>query len=193
VIGAAVDPRDCALFLIVSFALAGFTQAAWLGSDASRRFAWPVDGGLTFRGRRLFGDNKTVRGFVVMPAATGVAFLVVFVLAKHAGASLWPLTAPQYGVLGLVAGTGFMLGELPNSFLKRQLGIAPGAPARGRVLRPLWFAIDRLDSAAGALAALALLVSIPPVTVIYALAAGSVVHGVFSVLTFRLGGKARAA
>jgi hypothetical protein len=191
--GAALDPRDCALFLIIAFALAGCAQAAWLGSAASRRFMCPVDGGLTFRGRRVFGDNKTVRGFIVMPLATAVAFLVVFLLARDAGAGLWALTAPQYGALGLLAGTGFMLGELPNSFLKRRLGIAPGAPAGGPVLRPLFFAIDRLDSAAGVLAALAFVVTIPPATVAYVLAAGSVVHGAFSVLTFRLGGKARAA
>ena len=190
--GAAVDPRDCALFLIIAFALAGCAQAAWLGSAASRRYMWPVDGGLTFRGRRVFGDNKTVRGFIVMPPATAVAFAVVFLLARDAG-GLWPLTPLQYGALGLLAGTGFMLGELPNSFLKRRLGIEPGAPAGGPVLRPLFFAIDRLDSAAGVLAALALVVTIPPATVAYVLAAGSVVHGAFSVLTFRLGGKTRAA
>ena len=189
----ALDPRDCALFLIVAFALSGCAQATWLASRASWRVAWPVDGGRTFRGRRLFGDNKTVRGFVVMPLATGLAFLSVWLLAGNSSAGLWALTAPQYGGLGVLAGTGFMLGELPNSFIKRQLGITPGAPADGRVLRPLFFLIDRLDSAAGVLVALALVVTVPPATVAYVLVAGSVVHGAFSVLTFRLGGKARAA
>src|SRR5450432_4214077 len=33
----------------------------------------PLDGGLTWRGRRIFGENKTVRGAVVMVAATALA------------------------------------------------------------------------------------------------------------------------
>jgi CDP-diacylglycerol--serine O-phosphatidyltransferase len=48
-----------------------------------------------------------------------------------------------------------MLGELPNSFLKRRLGIAPGAtPARGR---PLFVLMDQLDSGIGCALAYALL------------------------------------
>jgi hypothetical protein len=43
------------------------------------------------------------------------------------------------------------------------------------------------------LAALALAVPVPFATAAYALIVGSVVHGGFSVVTFRLGGKARAA
>ena len=37
----------------------------------------PLDGGLTFRGRRMFGENKTARGFVVMVPATALAFPLV--------------------------------------------------------------------------------------------------------------------
>ena len=122
-------PIACALFLIAAFVLAGVAQTAWLGSRTSRRFAVPLDGARTFRGRRIFGDNKTARGFLVMVPATGAAFWLLARLIETRGPlahGLWPLTLAGYWWLGVAAGFGFMLGELPNSFLKRQLGIPPG-------------------------------------------------------------------
>jgi CDP-2,3-bis-(O-geranylgeranyl)-sn-glycerol synthase len=189
----ALDPLGCAAFVVIAFAVAGCAQAAWLGSAASRRYGWPIDGGLSFSGRRLLGDNKTVRGFLVMPLATGLSFLLVSMATAGRITGLWLLHPLEYAALGLLAGAGFMAGELPNSFVKRQLGIAPGAPAQGTFLRPIFFLTDRLDSPLGALAVLALLVPVPPLTVLYVLTIGPFLHGAFSVVTFRLGGKERAA
>ena len=191
--GAGLDPFACAMFLVTSFAIAGCGQATWLGSAASRRYGWPLDGGLRFRGRRLLGANKTVRGFLVMPLATGLAFFLVAMATASRVPGLWPLRPHEYAALGLLAGVGFMAGELPNSFVKRQLDIAPGAAANGPFRRPAFFLVDRMDSALGALAALALAVSIPSLTILYVLTVGPVLHGMFSVVTFRLGGKERAA
>jgi hypothetical protein len=186
-----LDPVACAAFLVVSFVLAGCCQAVWLASAMSRRLAWPLDFGRTIQGRRIFGANKTVRGFVVMVPATSLAFMVA-ALAMPAGRAVWPLTPLGYAALGLAAGAGFMLGELPNSFLKRRIGIAPGAAARGS-LAPLFLLLDRVDSAVGLLAAISLVVPVPLWTAIYVLTVGPLLHGLFSVLTFQLGGKARAA
>lgn len=90
----------------------------------------PLDGGLTIRGRRLFGDNKTWRGALFM---TGGVILAAAALSR------WPwywdhvphaVRSAGAGVFGLLLGLGTVLGELPNSFLKRQLGIAPGTQRR---------------------------------------------------------------
>ena len=54
-----------------------------------------------------------------------------------------------------------MAGELPNSFIKRQLDIAPGQASRGSFAYAAQFAIDRLDSIAGMLLALRLVVPVP--------------------------------
>jgi hypothetical protein len=187
-----LDPLACTVFLLAAFGVAGSAQALWLASDASRRWAWPIDGGQTFRGQRLFGDNKTARGFLVMVPATGLAFLGL-ALAASDTPGLWPLTPAQYLGLGLLAGAGCMLGELPNSFIKRRLRVPPGAPADGSIARVLFLVVDRLDSTVGAVAALALAVPVPLATVGYVLLAGAALHGGLSVMTFRLGGKARPA
>ncbi len=186
-----LNPAACAAFLILAFALAGCAQAMWLASPMSRWLAWPLDGGVTFRNRRLLGPNKTLRGFVVMVPATGLAFIIVALAAPAAGR--WPLSLGMYAALGLLAGVGFMAGELPNSFVKRQLDIPAGAAALGPLSRPMFFIIDRLDSPCGVVATLALAVPIPALTVVYVLTIGAVVHGGFSMLTFQLGGKTRAA
>ena len=187
---AALDPIACAAFVVLAFALAGCAQAVWLSSSISRQLAWPLDCGATFRGRPLFGPNKTVRGFVVMVPATSLAF-VLLALTEPAG--VWRLPASHHALLGAVAGMGFMAAELPNSFVKRQLHMGPGFAAEGRVSRPLFAIVDHIDSVCGALGAMALLVTVPRWTIVYLLPVGWIMHRVFSALTFQLGGKVRAA
>jgi CDP-2,3-bis-(O-geranylgeranyl)-sn-glycerol synthase len=191
------DPLACALFLIAAFVAAGLVHSAWLRAPLSRRLLIPIDGGSTFRGRRVFGENKTVRGFVVMVPATAASFAALSALlsaiSPSAVADLWPASVAGYAALGAWAGLGFMLGELPNSFVKRQLDIAPGSAPRGTGVAALSFVVDRLDSIVGMLVAVSLVVSTPWLTWVYAIVVGSGIHFAFSVLLYRLGVKARAA
>jgi CDP-2,3-bis-(O-geranylgeranyl)-sn-glycerol synthase len=191
-----LNPATCAAFLVATFTLAGFCQTAWLAAPVSRRFAVPLDGGHTLFGRRLFGANKTVRGFVMIVPATSASFALLAALlnASPAGlAGLWSLSVGAYAWLGLWAGLGFMAGELPNSFVKRQLGVPPGAAARGRLAQPLFFLVDRLDSIVGTMLALGLLVPVSWRLWVYVALIGPVVHWLFSVALFHVGVKARAA
>jgi hypothetical protein len=191
----ALDPVTCAALFMSAFVVAGLAQTAWFASNRSRAFAVPLDGGLTFRGRRLFGNNKTARGLVVMVPAVAITLpLVAFVFesALPPPSGLWPLTLPGYSALGAWSALGFMLGELPNSFLKRQLDIAPGAAAGRRGL-PWQLAADRLDSGIGLLLAASLVVHVPWATWALVLGIGPIFHWCFSVLMFRLGLKPRSA
>jgi CDP-2,3-bis-(O-geranylgeranyl)-sn-glycerol synthase len=190
---AVVDPVGAAVFLIAAFALAGACQTIWLSARLSRRLSRPIDGGRTLRGRRLFGDNKTARGFVVMVPATAVSFALLAAAWPAGAHGLWPLTVAEYALLGGWAGLGFMAGELPNSFLKRQLDVAPGASARGPFLGPFFAVVDRLDSVAGAMLALAMAVPVPPATWLVVAGGGPALHFLFSAAMFYLGGKARLA
>ena len=55
----------------------------------------------------------------------------------------------KYGlVAGILLGLGMTLGELPNSFLKRQLDVAPGKK-RGGLLGIAFFLLDQVDLAIG--------------------------------------------
>ena len=184
----------CAWFLIGAFVMAGMAQTAWFAAPLSRRLAWPVDGRATFRGRRVFGANKTLRGFVVMVPAAALAFaLVASLVGDPAAAGLWRLSIPGYALLGACAGLGFMAGELPNSFVKRQLDVGPGDRARTPAVAAVQFLIDRIDSGVGMLIAVSLVAPTPPMTWLLVLVIGPMFHWMFSVLMFYLGLKARAA
>lgn len=98
--------------------------------DLLRPLKRPLDGGRTFRGRRILGDNKTWRGALMMSG--GVLALTLLL-------SLWPaywdalpdeLTEAGPLPVGALVGLAVVAGELPNSFVKRQLGIAPGMQRR---------------------------------------------------------------
>jgi hypothetical protein len=191
------DPLTEALFIVVAFVIAGFAHSAWLGSRWSSSLMIPLDGGLKIRGRRLFGENKTVRGFVVMIPAAAVAFFAVFSILAIAqptvADALWPLSRFGYLSLGAWAGFGFMAGELPNSFVKRQLDIAPGKPPRSRLGAAVSFVVDRLDSIVGMLVAISFAAPTPWKTWVLVLLIGPGIHLAFSVLLYRLGVKERAA
>jgi hypothetical protein len=106
----------------------------------------PLDGGATFRGRRVFGDNKTWRGIVCMVIGCVAA---VFIQKHLIGANVGELAVINYEeanafLLGAMLGLGVMLGELPNSFVKRQLAIAPGKRAGG-VLGIVFYVLDQID------------------------------------------------
>ena len=187
-----VDGVACGVFLLAAFTLAGAAQTAWFASPASHAFGRPLDGGATLRGRRIFGANKTLRGFVVMVPATAAAFALLRAAAPDS-VGLWDYSPATYGLLGALAGLGFMVGELPNSFIKRQLDIAPGGAPLSTAGTILQFTVDRLDSGVSMLLALALAVRVPWATWVVVLLVGPAIHWSFSLVMFRLGLKARAA
>jgi hypothetical protein len=139
------------LWLAVPILLSGLVHLVVLKRDllpALRRA--PIDFGATFRDRRLFGANKTWRGALVMIG--GTAAFSALLAQLNAAVLHWPV-AVDYAALhpwawGTLLGTGYILGELPNSFIKRQLDIAPGAMGQGLRGRFFWV-VDQLDSLVG--------------------------------------------
>lgn len=190
------DPLHCALFLVLAFVLAGLLHSLWLHNRLSQALAIPLDGGRMFRGQPILGANKTLRGFIMIPAAALAFAAVAALISLLKGvppATLWQLTPAGYAALGAWAGFGFMAGELPNSFVKRRLGILPGqAPASG-LTRAICFTIDHTDSIVGMLAAVTVAVHTPWTTWLWVLVLGPSIHLLFSWWLFRMGVKGRAA
>jgi CDP-2,3-bis-(O-geranylgeranyl)-sn-glycerol synthase len=149
----------------------------------------PLDGGLTWRGRRLFGANKTLRGALCMVAGCLLATVVL--------EAVWPAwwdalpdaaTAEGPVLLGTLIGIGIVLGELPNSLLKRQLDVAPGTQARGA--RGLAFTVlDQGDLVLGVWVALLPLYAMPVWVVALAFVAVSAVHLVVNVIGYAIGAR----
>ena len=99
-------------------------HAPVLRFDLLRSLKRPIDGGRSWRGRRLLGDNKTWRGALVMSSGPLLATLALHRFAWYRARvpeGLDPVPA------GAILGFSVVAGELPNSFLKRRLDIPPGA------------------------------------------------------------------
>jgi hypothetical protein len=153
------------LWLSAPVALAGILHMVVVKLDLFRALKVPIDGGRTIGGERIFGANKTWRGFFFMVAASAALGAAQGLLwgswALRAGAA--PLDfaaigrglAGGYAVVGAVLGLGYALGELPNSFVKRRIAIEPGKTTRGAI-GAAFLVIDQADSVVAALGLAAL-------------------------------------
>jgi hypothetical protein len=159
-----------------------------------RSLARPIDAGATPRGRQLFGANKTYRGVVAV--ALGTAVGVVLQVALHRGGVARGSELLDYGSiavvgLGLAIGAAAMLAELPNSFLKRQLGVAPGAAGRG-VWSAVFYVLDQVDMLAGVWLVLGFVLTVTVARVLWSVVFLFIAHQVLTVLGYRLGMRATA-
>ena len=80
--------------------------------------------------RGLFGENKTWRGALVMTGGPIVAAVALDRIDAYR--ERLPPEIREAGPVrvGATLGAAWSLGELPNSFVKRRLGIAPGRQRR---------------------------------------------------------------
>ena len=142
--------------MVTPVLVAGLGQVGVLKIGLLPGLAAPLDRGLYWRGKPLLGPSKTWRGVIVMTA------LSTLVARAQAGAArrserLRAFSPFDYErinpwLLGVALGLGYCLAELPNSFVKRRLGIAAAGPAD----RWAWgqYLVDQSDSVAGCLIAL---------------------------------------
>lgn len=172
--------------LLVAAALAGVVmRRGWL--------EWldrPLDGGATLGGRRWLGDGKTWRGLVLSVAGSCLA-----VALQRAVAPVVPdmLSVLDYRsshplALGGALGFGAVLGELPNSFVKRRLGIPRGKTARGP-LAVLFYVWDQVDTVIGAWPLLGLWLRPSWLLVVMSCAVALSVHPLVAWIGYRLGAR----
>ena len=124
-----------------------------------------------------FGKNKTFRGFFIVPFLNG-ALLLLFSL-------LLQLSNPLFHFLaGFLIGLVYLLAELPNSFLKRKLGIpAGGSPENNKIFFSL---LDKCDSTIGVNLAYFFLYSISLSEMFALLLLSLLVHSFFSWVLVKL-------
>ncbi len=136
---------------LLVFLPAGLANAAPVFAS---RWRWldklnvPIDGGRHFRGKRIFGANKTVRGFVA-----GFGFALVGVLVQRWIDSAVCVSCSGFSnaiasvnifVLAALYSFGALGGDALESFVKRQLNKPAGST---------WVPFDQLDFIIGALLA----------------------------------------
>jgi CDP-archaeol synthase len=94
--------------------------------------------------RGLFGENKTWRGAIVMTAGTMLASVALARVPAYRLRLPRAVADADPVMVGCLLGSASWLGELPNSFVKRRLGIPPGAQ-RASALGVLISVYDQAD------------------------------------------------
>lgn len=105
-----------------------------------KKYSYPVDGGLTFRGKRILGSHKTIRGFVVGTIAAIIVAIIQVFLYTHLD-FVQKLVGEHYTItnpvlFGFLSGFGALFGDAVKSFFKRQIAIKPGES---------WVPFDQID------------------------------------------------
>jgi hypothetical protein len=131
---------------------------------------------------RLFGANKTYRGLVAVALGTAAGFAAIRLpdVLTAVGSRF------RLALVGLAVGLAAMLAELPNSFIKRRMGVAPGAQASG--LRGMAFhVLDQVDVVVGAWLVLGWLMKPTVPRVAGSLATVYIGHQIVSLVGYWLG------
>jgi CDP-diacylglycerol--serine O-phosphatidyltransferase len=180
-----------ALLFVLPVVVAGISFIFVIEKGYAMFLDTPIDRGVSLNGFRLFGDNKTWRGFVLMPLLSGLVSSAIY--AFHVN-DLISTTLPYMSgflsalLTGVSLGFAYSLGELPNSFFKRQCGIDAGQQASRKrpCLRYLFVVFDIMDSVV-AVAVAGLLLEVKITVVLNAVLLGVLVHIITDFYMFRRG------
>ena len=180
----------------IAFIIGGVVHTVWLKSRKFQRFSKPIDGGRHFLGRPILGPNKTYAGFMVLPPTVAIAFVVIGQVDALAGWRVfdnagWPDTVGALAGIGFLSALGYLLAELPNSFLKRRFGIASGKEPKAG-WRFLTILIDQCDSILGALVVFSILAPTTPMIWGLVLVMATAVHFAFNAVLANLDVKEKA-
>jgi len=144
-----------------------------------KALAVPLDFNKKFKGKRILGSHKTVRGLLA-GTVFGIimAFIQYLLLKIPFFASIGLLNYNEWPAIGFLMGLGAVLGDAVKSFFKRRVNIKPG----GR-----WIPFDQLDFVIGALLFISVLY-IPSIEIIItALILSFLLHIIVNHLGYYLG------
>ncbi len=149
-------------------------------------------------GKRLFGANKTWKGFWGMVFFTGFWMWVFGTLDNTfswaQGLSLIDyhhFSAVQELFYGFLWGLGYVLFELPNSYVKRRIDIPPGENRTGFTGHLFKF-IDQADSVLGCMIFMLFFYIPTPLEAAALFVAGVIIHYLINILLFLVGLKNQA-
>jgi CDP-2,3-bis-(O-geranylgeranyl)-sn-glycerol synthase len=151
------------LFALWFFAPAGIANGAPVFANKISlldKFGKPIDHGKSWRGKRIFGDHKTYRGFLV--GVIVAVFIAAIQMILYTNFDFFSVeitnnidySDPKVLVLGAFLGFGALAGDAVKSFFKRQLSVPSGKS---------WFPFDQIDYILGGLIMSVPIVALSPV------------------------------
>ncbi len=143
------------LFALWFFLPAGIANASPIIASKLpllRKWTTPLDAGKHYRGKRVFGANKTWRGLLVGAAIAMVVVYAQQLMWQNGSVNMLNDNSMEYLtyspiLLGFLFGFGALAGDAIESFFKRQHGVDAGKS---------WFPFDQTDYIIGGCVAVAL-------------------------------------
>lgn len=141
---------------LVPAILSGIMNMVWCKTSLLKGLKKPMDMGKCLSdGKRIFGDNKTWKGFLGYLIFNTFFSVIWGAVCKAAGIGHLNFFYCDYDntllfniFIGFLIGCGYALFELPNSFLKRRLDITPGKTISG-FWKVFFIFLDQADSVFG--------------------------------------------
>lgn len=171
--------------------LSGIFNMVWCKLKILKKLNTPMDFGKNFiDGKRIFGDNKTWKGFV--------GYLLFNVIFSVGLGLLWnalKITDMNFFYesmennvinnlgIGILLGLGYSLFELPNSFIKRRLDIKPGKTING-IKKVIFVFLDQADSVFGCCLVVSLFYNMTLTFYMLYVLLGAITHILLNVLLY---------
>ena len=171
--------------------IAGILNMLWCKLKIFKVLNKPIDCNIDFfDGKRLFGDNKTWKGFIgyiffnIFAAVIWGTICKMFSFEKLNYFYLYNDNNILFNVyIGSLLGFAYSVFELPNSFIKRRVGVLPGKTNQG--LTKIFFVIfDQADSIVGCVLVVNLFYKLNNNLLILYILLGTFTHIVINVLLF---------
>ncbi len=177
---------------LVPAIFAGVLNMIWCKLPILSSLNKPIDNGACLSdGRRLFGDNKTWKGIVGYLLLNTLCMVLWGLLCSSnlalSSRNFFYLTnSNTIGfnlLIGVFLGLGYSLFELPNSFMKRRLGVEPGKTKNG-FWKVFFVILDQADSIFGCVLVVAILYPMSIGFYLLYVALGALTHIVFNMLLY---------
>jgi hypothetical protein len=182
-----------ALYLFAPLLVSASLAAIVMRHDWLSALNRPIDGGSMLHGKRWLGDGKTWRGALLALTGSSLTVLVQQTLAAQVPEALQVVDYSRIDALafGAALGLGAILGELPNSFVKRRLGIPRGKTTRGS-LAALFYVWDQVDALIGAWPLLCFWLEPSPALVVMSFAVALAIHPLIAWIGYLVGARETA-
>nr|WP_207717274.1 CDP-archaeol synthase [Clostridium acetobutylicum] len=174
--------------------LAGIFNMIFVKLPVLNVLKYPIDNNKTLKdGKRIFGDNKTWKGFLGMVVFAAISTVIWGVICSLNKAIYQNNLSYSYHkniftfniILGLALGLAYALCELPNSFFKRRVGIEPGKSINKKN-GYVFIIIDQVDSLFGCAFVISLVSSMTLPYYLICVFLGGVTHYILNVLLYLL-------
>lgn len=178
---------------LLSMIIAGCLNMLFCKKNICSVLCKPIDNGLVLKdGRRLFGKNKTWKGFIgyiIFSILTSVLFGLLFNFMNWNRYSFFYLNNDNtlmFNIfIGFLLGFAYAIFELPNSFIKRRCDIDSGEKANG-LKKYLFIILDQIDSIIGCIIIVSIFYKMSVLFFIGYVALGGFTHFILNLILYSL-------